>query len=216
MRTFGTSSRLILTMTSDIEASVCWFCVTGLHEECPELIWDDETERAQCCCRKASPDTDAGAWQTEIGRPTAKPGDITDVLSTGRKRADMLYPIFDGMVCEWAGLKFAGGGVEPIVGCRGNVLHQERGQYARHHGPNKSTLENGPLNVHRICYVCHNRWHAANNEFYGKARPEQGAPWLPVEAWLPHDPDTKASEQEIEDNERYWATRKADRATEED
>lgn len=201
---------------TDIEVSVCWACVVGLHQECMDLTFSDDTGLAQCCCVLAPTDSDAGAWQKEIGRPVSPPSDITDVLSTGRKRADMLYPIFDGMVCEWAGLKFAGGGIEPIVGCRGNTLRAERGGYARHHGPNKSTLENGPLNVHRICYSCHNRWHAANNEFYGKVRPEHGAPWLPEGQWLVHDPDTKASEEEIAANEAYWSTRKVDRATEED
>jgi hypothetical protein len=102
-------------------------------------------------------------------------------------------------------------GVEPIIGCPGNLLYEERGKYARHHGPNKSVLENSPGNVHRICEFCHNRWHAANNEYYGKNRPEAGKPWYPEGDWLPHDPVTKATPEEIEENERYWASRKLDK-----
>jgi hypothetical protein len=36
-------------------------------------------------------------------------------------------------------------------------------QQARHHGPDYNTLNNDPTNVSRICHVCHNRWHAAND-----------------------------------------------------
>ena len=40
--------------------------------------------------------------------------EYSDPVSTGRKRAKEMYPIHAGMVCEWAGLKLAGGGVIPI------------------------------------------------------------------------------------------------------
>lgn len=39
-------------------------------------------------------------------------------------------------------------------------------QQARHHGPDKNTLNNDTGNVHRICHQCHNRWHARNDEGY--------------------------------------------------
>jgi hypothetical protein len=39
-------------------------------------------------------------------------------------------------------------------------------QRARHHGPDKSTLNNEVGNVHRICDYCHNRWHTLNDEGY--------------------------------------------------
>jgi len=39
------------------------------------------------------------------GRPMSEPSEITDIISTGRKRAAMMYPIFKDMVCEWAHLK---------------------------------------------------------------------------------------------------------------
>lgn len=39
-------------------------------------------------------------------------------------------------------------------------------QKARHHGPDKNTLNNEQGNVHRICHFCHNTWHAVNDEDY--------------------------------------------------
>jgi hypothetical protein len=190
---------------TDIELAVCMPCVNGLHAECLQAEVRDEW--IKCCCPEIAEFTGAGHGK-EKGRPESNPEDITDVLSTGRKRAAQMYPIYDGMVCEWAGLAFAGGGVEPIIGCEGNLLYNERGKYARHHGPDKNTLENSPNNVHRICYTCHNRWHAANNEYYGE-RPKGGQPYLPIEGvCLAHDSETKATPQEIADNEIYWKSRK--------
>ena len=158
----------------------------------------------------------------EVGRPMSEAHEIVDVLSTGRKRAAMLYPIYDGMLCEWAGLKNAGGGVVPIIGCDNNRLSPKKGgdgelvQGDVHHGPDKNTLENSPGNAHRICAYCHHRWHAANDKFYGK-RPtkEDGKvdgtkPFLPLDEyeWTAHDPETKATQEEIEENEIYWSSRK--------
>jgi len=68
----------------------------------------------------------------DVGRPMAEPSDITDITSTGRKRAAMMYPIFKDMKCEWSGLRFAGGGVEPIIGCSGNII-QPAWYYLPHH-----------------------------------------------------------------------------------
>lgn len=144
-----------------------------------------------------------------VGRPMAEPGEITDIVSTGRKRAAMMYPIFKDMKCEWAGLKFAGGGIEPIIGCAGNIIQPTKGpdKGDRHHGPDKNVINNSPSNVHRICSTCHNRYHAKNNRYYSQPRPPADQPWLPDEIYgecKPHDPETKATEEEIEDNERYW------------
>lgn len=143
-----------------------------------------------------------------VGRPMAEPSEITDITSTGRKRAAMMYPIFKNMTCEWAGLKFAGGGVEPIIGCAGNIIQPTKGpdKGDRHHGPDKNVINNAPNNVHRICSKCHNRWHAKNNKYYG-TRPAPDEPYLPLEeyAWQAHDPETKATPEEIEENEKWWA-----------
>lgn len=56
--------------------------------------------------------------------------------------------------------KNCGGGTMPIVGCLDGK------QQARHHGPDKNTLNNERGNVHRICHTCHNRWHTLNDPDY--------------------------------------------------
>lgn len=202
-------------------AEACWGCVVGLHEECLELK-ATEDGYSQCCCFGKPTGSDEQEFVREVGRPMSEAHEVVDVLSTGRKRAAMLYPIFEGMLCEWAGLKNAGGGVAPIIGCNGNKLSPKKGgdgdlvQGDVHHGPDKNTLANHPGNAHRICAFCHHRWHAANDKFYGK-RPtkEDGKidgtqPFLPLEEydWTEHDADTLATEEEIEENEIYWASRK--------
>lgn len=131
---------------------------------------------------------------------------LKDVLSTGRKRAAEAYPVTDGMLCEWAGLLYAGGGVFPIIGCDGNRLYTTKDKHARHHGPDKSTTNNSQGNVHRICVTCHNRWHTLNDQFYGK-RPEGGAPFIPLtSSYQDHDPVTPAEQEDIEHAEVWWAT----------
>lgn len=117
-----------------------------------------------------------------------------DPISTGRKRAAQMYPITPGMVCEWAGLKRAGGGVQPIVGCVGRPASD------RHHGPDKNTMNNAPGNLHRICDFCHNTWHGANDPAYGP-RPDHTQPFIPMGElgvdWFDHDAETKATMAEI-------------------
>jgi len=124
--------------------------------------------------------------------------DYKDPISTGRKRAAEMYPIHPGMVCEWAGLKRAGGGVSPIVGCVGRPASD------RHHGPDKNTMNNAPGNLHRICDHCHNTWHALNDPHYGD-RPSHTTPFIPKGEkgidWFEHDSDTQAEMSEILDAE---------------
>ena len=135
--------------------------------------------------------------------------DVTDITSTGRKRAADAYPIIPGMECQWAGLKCAGGGIVPIIGCLGNKA------VARHHGPDKNTLHNDAGNVHLICVHCHNRWHTANDSYYAGERPSgdnTDSPWLPVGEVKQHDSITKATAEEVINNELYWSTRKTKKA----
>lgn len=109
-----------------------------------------------------------------IGAPEKSGEDMSNVEATGRKRSVAAKPIKTGMVCEWAFLKEAGGGVAPIAGCPGHPAKHV------HHGPDKSVLNNNPeTNLSRICTHCHNRWHTANDPFYLLPRPEHGATWLP-------------------------------------
>lgn len=178
----------------------CPACVVGWHHECLTLlIGADETVGAffVCCCQnqdkvKISPTE--GPFQRKL-----KTDGIKDQTSTGRKRAALIKPISPGDVCEWAGLRFAGGGAVPIIGCRGNDATNI------HHGPDKSTLNNSIENLHKICATCHNRWHQVNDPFYPKERPADGAPYLPeMLTAKPHDPETLATDEEYEKNERLY------------
>lgn len=196
-------------------AAVCWSCVCSLHDECFDITEDDEGV-TMCCCAH-NPEPEARGFGL-VGRPVKDPADIDDITSTGRKRAAMLYPILTDMECSWAWLKHAGGGVEPIVGCAGNRIDPVKtGPRAghRHHGPDKNTISNGPLNVHLICTTCHNRYHALNNQYYPATRPPADQQWLPVapdgKIVKQHDMYTLATDEEREDNEQWWATSKADR-----
>lgn len=189
-------------------AETCWPCIVGLHEECFQTE-EVEDSWVRCCCFMHKND-EAEEFARGVGRPVAEPSDITDILSTGRKRAAMMYPIYEGMVCEWAGLRYAGGGVEPIIGCTGNILSIGKGpdKGDRHHGPDKNVINNSPENVHRICSKCHNRWHAQNNKYYSPERPPADQPYLPEQDWKKHDPETQATEEELAENEEFWASKK--------
>lgn len=151
-----------------------------------------------CCC-KAIEESFAQVSGTpqdkQVGSREYKDASTSiDPKSTGRKRAAKMYPIHNGMACEWRGLAKAGGG-NSIVGCVDGVATH------RHHGPNKDTLHNEPGNVHRICTKCHNRWHTKNDTGYSWDGP-----------WEPHDPDTKATDQELMESEIYWARNKTTKA----
>lgn len=158
---------------------VCIFCLTGFDHE--------ETEM---CAEEIQ----AASFQG-LGRPVADRETLKDPISTGRKEAATKAPI--GGQCEWAGLKYAGGGVIPIVGCGG------RNATDRHHGPDKATLNNSrpddseQYNLHVICSYCHNEWHAKNDEFYTEPRPEKNMEWLPNVEFKYHDSETLATGAEI-------------------
>lgn len=187
----------------------CFHCRTGYHNDC-DLAWNDST--ITCCCGGEvkftvngdvkSDGTDETNQSKEVDNGYIEDGyeankslaDYKDPISTGRKRAAEMYPITNGMVCEWAGLLRAGGGVVPIVGCVGRPASD------RHHGPDKNTMNNAPQNLHRICDYCHNTWHAVNDPYYGE-RPPHTEPFIPAGElgtdWFIHDAKTKASTQQI-------------------
>ena len=131
-----------------------------------------------------------------------KSGDEIDALRAGRNRALRAIPELPE-ICTWANLKSAGGGIRPIIGCTGLPARE------RHHGPNKSTLDNEiGVNLHAICTKCHKRWHWWNDKYYD-ARPTDGTPFVPrADAGIcyPHDPETKATTAQLLDNEIYWST----------
>lgn len=160
----------------------CVACGRGFHAEC-----------AKGKCKKCHPKEEAtvvisGKTDDYVKRgKTAK--DLTDPLSTGRKRAKELYPLDKSQPCEWQGKKNCGGGKIPIIGC------VDGKQVARHHGPVKDTTRNQSGNVHRICTRCHNHWHELNDLVYDQR--EYGL--------LPHDPE-EASVEELVNDEMAWRT----------
>lgn len=117
---------------------------------------------------------------------------LKDQQSTGRKRAAIMYPLDEEADCEWARKKNVGGNI-PIVGCIDGK------QQARHHGPDKNTLNNESGNVHRICHNCHNRWHAVNDPDYV---------WGSI--YPAHEPGT-ATFKELVTNMTHWSTKKISR-----
>jgi len=161
----------------------CIFCVAEFPHEPTDMCIESVEEIKQ-----------------KVGAAFKDGEDMADPISTGRKRAAIIAPIPVGMVCEWKRLTHAGGGPVPIKGCPGNPATD------RHHGPDKSVLNNElNINLHRICSVCHNRWHTANDKYYGAGkedRPMAGMAWLPQEALmkdlvlLPHNAESKMSQQE--------------------
>jgi hypothetical protein len=183
----------------------CAGCRAGFHNEC-DNFWSDAED---CGCGgevkfhadgsvKATAAVEAGEMgDTDTGyisdgyEAQKDISEYKDPVSTGRKRAAQMYPITPGMTCEWAGLKYAGGGVFPIIGCIGRPASD------RHHGPDKNTMNNAAGNLHRICDFCHNTWHAVNDPYYGE-RPDHTQPFLPIDGdYYPHDPATKATQKEI-------------------
>lgn len=156
---------------------VCINCLRGFHTICYNM-------QVICCCSIGGVYNE-GASVTEVTEVTDAPeaptptppvgpkkprkhkrdDALVDQQSTGRKRAARLYPLNRSAVCEWQGKKNMGGGPKPIEGCADGK------QQARHHGPDKNTLNNEEGNVHRICHTCHNRWHAANDPNYDPNQP---------------------------------------------
>lgn len=208
---------------------MCLMCRAGFHAECetPAILKGDSTGELYTCCCYSNDEVSLPNAITVIDSRTAYKdnSDVRDATSTGRKRAVALYPIpSDGMECEWSGLSFAGGGTQPIIGCRPGtrIMAVKRNSDtsegfrpgAVHHGPDKSTLNNEPDNVSRICVDCHNRWHALNDPFYARERPAEGAPYLPlsgvyaplIRRGLPSGEElVLATAEELEWSDKYWS-----------
>lgn len=193
----------------------CYACAQGLYAECLDPAEAPNGLIIPCGHRYQTSEE-----RNSAGGGALAPDQITDTTSTGRKRAAMLAPIMTGMLCEWAGLRQAGGGVIPIVGCAGAQLIDKKQvdpdypDYLpghRHHGPDKAVINNSVgQNLHRICPNCHNRWHTLNDPFYGE-RGEAHEQFLPLEPYYLHDPNTEATVEEQELVEAWWATKKEKR-----
>ena len=207
----------------------CTYCAAYLHELCEDTEpIDGMVGYVTCCCWNGKAESNepqqigtladallSGLSSGIIHRTPKDPENMRDAVSTGRKRAAQIKVIEEGAICEWAGLKNAGGGIKPVIGCSSTVLFKERGKYARHHGPDKNVINNEHDNLHLICPTCHNRWHSLNDPYYGDgtglSRPEKGQTWLPNVEWKLHDPFTKASATDRVNNEIYWSTKKTER-----
>lgn len=192
---------------------VCLACRAGFHDECADMWNGNLADDMECCCEGAFSLEPADVYEAAAsmlddkpeleayfeGYTGSKPLDqYADPISTGRKEAAKKFPIKPGMVCEWAWLRNAGGGVKPIIGCPGHPAE------AIHHGPDKNTMMNVEGNIHRICAECHNRWHATNDPYYGDrpttpdGRIDASVPFLPIDhECLPHDPKTLATDEMI-------------------
>jgi hypothetical protein len=133
----------------------CALCGRGFHIECKKC-------RRDKCHPVATQSAKEILTGNGRGRPLKNIEDMKDPHSTGRKRAAHLYPLFKDSSCEWSLKENCGGGSYPIIGCTNGK------QEARHHGPVKDTRRNEPGNVHRICALCHNRWHTLNDEEYSE------------------------------------------------
>jgi hypothetical protein len=166
----------------------CINCSDELHWECTNV-----TDGA-CCCHNTSPlvaEIIEDEEDTRNIRGYKRDSTLKDQQSTGRKRAAVMYPLDSTAPCEWQGLRFAGGGRNPIIGCNNGT------QQARHHGPDKNTLNNDKGNVHRICATCHNRWHTLNDSEY-----------QPEDSRFSHDASTRATIEDLVSNVQFWANRK--------
>lgn len=207
---------------------VCVSCRQGFHDECTEFWVQlsesrDSFEWVACCCggnfktykhlraeQLDSPSYGVAAANGNADDEPAieayfdgfegskNPEDYADPMSSGRKKAAKVAPIQPGMICEWAWLAKAGGGVVPIIGCPGRPASD------RHHGPDKNTLHNNVgVNLHRICDWCHNQWHAKNDPHYGprpvtsNGKVDASVPFLPKGEWLEHDSVTRATDSEV-------------------
>ncbi len=191
----------------------CTSCLQGLDWECrkqgecdngPSSVdrdsFDDFGEsignllgspRSDSTGAEGDPDSDPDPEQFRTYKDDSA---LRDQQSTGRKRAAKLYPLDPEADCDWKMRKNCGGGRDPIVGC---VIGK---QDARHHGPDKNTLNNEKGNVHRICHTCHNRWHTLNDEGYV---------W--GDLYDPHAP-MEASVADVGLNEVFWDGRKTVKA----
>jgi len=150
----------------------CPECRRGFHDTCfgdcnCDHLPVNATDASETPSSEVTSESDADEIVSAIKRQRRNKPDhaVKDQQSTGRKRAAKLYPLDPTKPCEWRNTYGQGGGDVKIYGCK-DGFHQ-----ARHHGPDKNTLNNEPGNVHRICHVCHNKWHAKNDPNYDPNKP---------------------------------------------
>mgnify|MGYP000925812803 CR=1 FL=1 len=104
----------------------CVYCIAQFPHEPTDLCKDFKDESLTVMSNE-----EAEELVRSVGRPQKDASDMVDARSSGRKRAAEIAIINPGDKCEWALLKEAGGGIDPIIGCAGNAAQH------RHHGPDK-------------------------------------------------------------------------------
>lgn len=172
---------------------LCIHCACDYHEQfCIPYPFEG--------CKAHNGEEESSVETLDFFGPTEEPKEMKDPVSTGRKRAAVMYKIEGGQVCEWAWKKNAGGGIEPIIGCTGRPASHI------HHGPDKSTLNNDRSNISLVCEFCHNRWHVNNDKYYILPRPVDNSEWIPLKnvegrELIPLSAIEKASKQEVLMNE---------------
>jgi len=209
------------------------YCTPCYLELC--FMCDTPTEEEECCCggtfgrvlaeqkqKKELPDyskmpkrmVPRNHRSETVDRLNGKPEEsdpdrMLNPVAVGRERALAVAPIPEGYECEWTLLEFAGGGIVPIIGCSGNMASD------RHHGPDKSTLNNGvSVNLHRICSLCHSHWHALNDQYYATRPANNAVGYLPLSEYgecKEHDPYTRADPRTLIKDHTWWSKSTRDR-----
>lgn len=117
--------------------------ITMAAEAASEFFENSETAQAIAATGAIKPESRKGP-----GRPPKPDDEIGS--SAGRKRAGKAIEekLRNKGICDWAGLANCGGGKHPIVGCINGIAKHV------HHGPDKDTSNNDPLNLHNIDESC--------------------------------------------------------------
>jgi hypothetical protein len=143
-----------------MSTNICGPCKRALHDGCRGAEFCDCNHVVNVGPEVIESEPESSDKRDRRHKPDAS---LKDQQSTGRKRAALAYPLDREAPCEFTDASPSnpkGGGSQPITfGCSNN-------QEARHHGPDKNTLNNEEGNVHRICHWHHNNWHARNDPDY--------------------------------------------------
>lgn len=141
--------------------SMCIDCAEGFPELCQAGGCKVEPEVTSLASLLAGDGFSEVTKKPRDSRRVKNDMNLKDPQSTGRHRAVAIHGKADpDEPCEWRGLANCGGGRFPILGCNSGV------QENLHHGPDKNTLNNERINIHKLCSQCHNRWHTLNDVDY--------------------------------------------------
>lgn len=136
----------------------CIFSARGFFEECENF--------PGCGCGSPPIPLSSTSPHEEVATAGVYQKDrnlLVDPKSTGRKEAARMFPLDKSAPCEWQLKKFVAFNGKMVWGCVNGL------QSNIHHGPDKDTLRNVNGNVHRICFTCHNHYHAVTDPDYDDA-----------------------------------------------